>query len=250
MKVLIATVGTRGDVQPYLALAIGLKTAGHEVTLCTCPRFRTFVTEHGISYSHLDDGLLQLLESDLGRSVFENLNGILGVLRTILRVIKQVGPIHRRMVDDCWAATEAPNPDMIVYHPKMFCVPHFAARRNIPCVLAMLSPMHVPTGESPLFGRSMGRSYNRATYRLVHQLTKLGTRSYLRGWRAQHDKECRARSSSPTRTSPNQSIPVHQSAATGSCLKKTQTPNPGAHRRNYRTSSNPALPQSTLVLEV
>ena len=33
MRVAIHTLGTRGDVQPYLALALGLKQAGHEVLI-------------------------------------------------------------------------------------------------------------------------------------------------------------------------------------------------------------------------
>ncbi|WP_375497207.1 glycosyltransferase [uncultured Nostoc sp.] len=33
LKITILTVGSRGDLQPYCALAIGLKRAGHEVTL-------------------------------------------------------------------------------------------------------------------------------------------------------------------------------------------------------------------------
>jgi hypothetical protein len=33
MRVAIHTLGTRGDVQPYVALALGLKAAGHEVLI-------------------------------------------------------------------------------------------------------------------------------------------------------------------------------------------------------------------------
>lgn len=38
MKVGIFTFGSRGDVQPYLALAVGLRRAGHDVFLCGLPR--------------------------------------------------------------------------------------------------------------------------------------------------------------------------------------------------------------------
>ena len=33
MKIAITTVGTRGDLQPYIALGLGLKDAGHEVLI-------------------------------------------------------------------------------------------------------------------------------------------------------------------------------------------------------------------------
>ncbi len=38
MKVVILTLGSRGDVQPYLALAVGLQQAGHQVTLAVAGR--------------------------------------------------------------------------------------------------------------------------------------------------------------------------------------------------------------------
>ena len=34
MNILILTIGTRGDVQPYVALGKGLRAAGHDVTIC------------------------------------------------------------------------------------------------------------------------------------------------------------------------------------------------------------------------
>ena len=33
MKIVISTLGSRGDVQPYLALAVGLQNDGHRVSL-------------------------------------------------------------------------------------------------------------------------------------------------------------------------------------------------------------------------
>ena len=35
MNVMILTLGSRGDVQPYVALGVGLQRAGHRVTLAT-----------------------------------------------------------------------------------------------------------------------------------------------------------------------------------------------------------------------
>jgi sterol 3beta-glucosyltransferase len=41
VKSIIATIGTRGDEQPYLALATGLQRAGHEGTLASHPVMRS-----------------------------------------------------------------------------------------------------------------------------------------------------------------------------------------------------------------
>lgn len=49
MNLFITTYGTRGDVQPYVALGQGLQAAGHHVTLATSERFRGFVEKHGLA---------------------------------------------------------------------------------------------------------------------------------------------------------------------------------------------------------
>jgi vancomycin aglycone glucosyltransferase len=39
MRALLAAAGTRGDVQPALALALELRKRGHAVRLCISPNF-------------------------------------------------------------------------------------------------------------------------------------------------------------------------------------------------------------------
>ena len=38
MNILIITVGSRGDVRPFVALGTGLKAVGYTVTICTCSK--------------------------------------------------------------------------------------------------------------------------------------------------------------------------------------------------------------------
>ncbi len=53
MKIFIVTIGSRGDVQPYVALGQGLKKAGHSVTICTCSNFEPFIAKHGLNYGYM-----------------------------------------------------------------------------------------------------------------------------------------------------------------------------------------------------
>lgn len=48
MKVLLSTIGTRGDVQPILALALELRQLGHEPSLCVPPNFQDWVQSFGL----------------------------------------------------------------------------------------------------------------------------------------------------------------------------------------------------------
>ena len=48
MRVLFSTIGSRGDVQPLVALASHLKVLGHEVRICAPPDFREWIESLGI----------------------------------------------------------------------------------------------------------------------------------------------------------------------------------------------------------
>ena len=51
MKIVIPTIGSRGDVQPFIALAQGLSHAGHNVTLASHPVLKTLVETHGVTFA-------------------------------------------------------------------------------------------------------------------------------------------------------------------------------------------------------
>ena len=68
MRVLVLTIGSRGDIQPFIALGQGLKAAGHDVFLCTATSFEAFVRENGLDYAPMTGEYLcrcQLVSSPL-----------------------------------------------------------------------------------------------------------------------------------------------------------------------------------------
>lgn len=56
MRVTLLTVGSRGDVQPFLALGLALEAAGHEVVVATHVRYADLVTEVGLTFAPLAEG--------------------------------------------------------------------------------------------------------------------------------------------------------------------------------------------------
>ena len=50
MRIAILVQGSRGDVQPGIALGVGLQQAGHQVIVATHQLFETFVREHGLEF--------------------------------------------------------------------------------------------------------------------------------------------------------------------------------------------------------
>ena len=49
MRVLLSTIGSRGDVQPLVALAVELRDMGADVRMCVPPDFRDWIEQLGIS---------------------------------------------------------------------------------------------------------------------------------------------------------------------------------------------------------
>jgi UDP:flavonoid glycosyltransferase YjiC (YdhE family) len=53
VRVAIASLGTRGDVLPYVVLGRGLRAAGHDVLVSTMDRFRPLVEHASLSFHAL-----------------------------------------------------------------------------------------------------------------------------------------------------------------------------------------------------
>ncbi|KAF0645288.1 hypothetical protein FPSE5266_00805 [Fusarium pseudograminearum] len=62
LNVVVQIVGSRGDVQPFVALAKVLKdTYGHRVRIATHPTFRTFVEENGLEFFNIGGDPAELM---------------------------------------------------------------------------------------------------------------------------------------------------------------------------------------------
>ncbi|MQB44700.1 glycosyltransferase [Rhizobium sp. ICMP 5592] len=64
MKIVIFTIGTEGDVRPLVALALGLRQAGHQVRIATDPSCADLVRENDIDYACLNGDFLAWMRSD------------------------------------------------------------------------------------------------------------------------------------------------------------------------------------------
>ena len=80
MKVTILTIGSRGDVQPFVALGVELRDAGHEVTLAAGEGFEAFVSGRGLRFAALDVEFLERLQSSEGKAALSGRN-FLGTLK-------------------------------------------------------------------------------------------------------------------------------------------------------------------------
>jgi sterol 3beta-glucosyltransferase len=63
VRIAIIAMGTRGDVQPYIALGKGLKAVGNVVRLITHQNFERLVTSHGLEFYPVKGNVQEVVES-------------------------------------------------------------------------------------------------------------------------------------------------------------------------------------------
>ena len=63
MRIAIIASGSRGDVEPYVALGKGLQAAGHVVRLVTHQDFESLVTSHGVEFWPVEGSVQDVAES-------------------------------------------------------------------------------------------------------------------------------------------------------------------------------------------
>ena len=64
MKIAITTVGSRGDLQPFISLGLGLKKAGYEVLIISPKNEEDFVRSYGLNFYALDVNIQELMEGN------------------------------------------------------------------------------------------------------------------------------------------------------------------------------------------
>jgi sterol 3beta-glucosyltransferase len=170
-RIMVLSVGSTGDVQPFAALSAGLTARGHEVTFAADAAFGRLAPSGGVTYAPIRADFHSLLPTSEGR-------------RPSIR--HQVLPLMEGMLEDSWKVARKVRPNVIVAHQKSLAAPHIADALGIPHIQSLTVPMLTPTREFPmpgLFRRNLGPVLNRASYRLLGALTR-PYRGLIRDWRA------------------------------------------------------------------
>jgi UDP:flavonoid glycosyltransferase YjiC (YdhE family) len=74
MRIAIIATGSRGDVEPYLALGKGLKDAGHVVRLVSHENSETLVKAHGVEFWPIEGNAQDVAQSPEMRELLEKGN--------------------------------------------------------------------------------------------------------------------------------------------------------------------------------
>ena len=128
--------GSRGDFQPYIALAQQLKKLGKEVRITGSKSFEDFIRSYGIDVYQIEADIDTLKVDPKLLKAAGSSDNPMKMLMTFNKM-KQYG-IY--MVNDYFSACEGS--ELIIYHPGC-SIGYFAAQKfGIPSVLASPFPMH------------------------------------------------------------------------------------------------------------
>lgn len=164
MHIAISTFGTRGDVQPFIALAVGLQQAGHQVTLVTSDTFTDWIQSYGVNTHPVQFDPQEFVQHPETQAV---MNGRGNPIRAFA-VMREVMGRATGALDEFWQV--AKTADFVVQSYGGVGALEAAEKLNIPSAIAHLFP-YTPTRDfpSPFLGAflsrvSLGAGYNRFTH--------------------------------------------------------------------------------------
>lgn len=142
MKIAIVTAGTRGDVQPYVAVGLALQARGHTVTLSAHADDESFIRARGlVAGLPMRGSFREMMESDLGRAWLTSGDSP----RKYARYARELFvPLQRAWCEDADAAVEGA--DAVAFYGLGAGAAHAAERRGLPAVALSPWPM-VPSRE-------------------------------------------------------------------------------------------------------
>jgi sterol 3beta-glucosyltransferase len=182
MRVTLVGVGSRGDVQPYVALGMGLRAAGHEVRVAAQRDLRDRVEGRGLAFApiHYDPALL--LGSEEGISWVESGRNPAAFL---WRMVTALRPIALRVAEDVLAAIS--DADVVVGSTLALSAYHAAEARRVPYIGAFLQPLHMTRAfPAVVFPRDdLGPWGNRLSGRVGALALELPFRAQHNRWRRQ-----------------------------------------------------------------
>ena len=131
-RILLGTLGSHGDVDPFIGLGVALAARGHAVTVATSPYYREAVAGAGLRFAPVGPDLSPADPALVAK--------VMHPVRSAEFVIKDlVAPWIPHFAADC--APLVRQADLVVTHPLTMTLPLLAQHHGIPWASTMLSPV-------------------------------------------------------------------------------------------------------------
>lgn len=176
MKIICLTIGSRGDVQPYLALCKGLQKQGHECIIVSHAEYEDWVAKYGIAFRPAGGDPSVLMKLNVETKLFsaQFFRESIGKFRHWL------DELLRAIAEQCYDA------DLIIESPSTFGGIHVAEAIGCSYMRAFTMPWTRTTSYPQAFSvpsTDLGGQYNAMSYTLFDQILWRASAGQINRWR-------------------------------------------------------------------
>lgn len=186
MQITIFAAGSRGDIQPCVALGRGLQQAGYAVRIAAPQDFAPFVQAHGLDFWPLRGDVQQVMASDAGRQFLER--GDANPFQSMQAMRALITPVAQQMAEDAHAACHDAGAILCLGVLAAFGAT-IAQLRRLPLILLEPTPL-LPTRAFPAPGwplqRNLGGWLNRLSGAIMLRVLWSWYAPGINAFRARH----------------------------------------------------------------
>lgn len=165
MKIALCTIGSRGDIQPFLILGEYLAKSGHDVIVSSAKMYEPLAEKYDVTYksftgnyqSIVDD---EAMKKEIGKNPF-----------TIGRKLKEkVYPIIENSLDTFYECLEWC--DVVIYHPKTL-IDSTGFEMKGKLIKGYVVPMFTPTRQFPnpiVSALPIPKFLNKLSYKMINAM--------------------------------------------------------------------------------
>lgn len=162
-KIIVPAIGSRGDVQPYIALCQGLQRAGHQAILATNPTLCPLAESYGVTAVAVGPAVDMGAEGErLWQKSGSNLwLGLIRVMQLASRLVEQAYPDILELCRDA---------DLVIVTDPTAGAAE-AERLGVPWISATLQPGRIPVPPPPM--GVLKSAFNKLTWGVVSRMMTL-----------------------------------------------------------------------------
>ncbi|WP_327315624.1 glycosyltransferase [Streptomyces sp. NBC_01235] len=179
--VVMFAAGSRGDVQPCLALGRALSSQGDTVRLLASPRYEQLITAAGLGFHPLPADPTEIIDSPEGQELLAGRRNPVTFIRGLDRILR---PLFSRLLAQTRAGAEGA--DLVLAPTFSFLGVHLSQYLDVPHAIIHYQPSQ-PTGEFPHpfapAARFLGSPGNRLSFEAVNLGSWLVCRRFVNAWR-------------------------------------------------------------------
>jgi len=135
MHITVLAVGTRGDVQPFVAIGSRLQAEGHRVRIGTHTVHETFVESYGLEFATLGENPQDLMRTHTGQKWLGSGQNPIRFWRELYRLVDRT--VAQGLAD---AQAACRGTDAIIYTFFGVAGMHVAEKLGVPRIFALLQP--------------------------------------------------------------------------------------------------------------